>query len=197
MSKKAAEALLQDKKLSRIVKRYGAVRVPRGKPGFMSLVRIIVNQQLSGAAAGTILSRLYDRLGKVGMNPAAALDLPDSEFRGAGVSGGKTRYIKGVAQLLVDRPGFLEEVVAMSDGDAIDALVQIKGIGVWSAGIFLLFDCGRRDIFPVGDAALNRAVKLLYGVDGDAAEAFASRWSPYRSYACLYLWKWLDDPDCS
>lgn len=190
----AIQSLSKDKTLSKIIAHYGSLSIPNSKPDFLALVKIIISQQLSSAAANTIFSRLHDKLGIGEISPSDLANLSDSEFRKAGISGGKTSYIKGVSKLLLDRPMFLDEITKMSDLDAMRALTQIKGIGEWSAGIFLLFDCGRKDIFPIGDVSLNKALKTLYIIDAKEAAQFAKRWSPWRSTACLYLWEWIDNP---
>lgn len=190
----AIDTLSKDRTLSKLIAHYGSLSIPNSKPDFVALVKIIISQQLSSVAAKTIFSRLHEKLGKKEISPSDLANLSSSEFRKAGISGGKTSYIKGISRLLLERPEFLDEINKMSDVDAMSALTQIKGIGEWSAGIFLLFDCGRKDIFPIGDASLNKAIKTLYKIDAKEAAQFAGRWSPYRSTVCLYLWEWIDSP---
>ena len=194
MTKKTREILSQYPVLARLINHFGSLPVPRARADFKAIVRIIIGQQLSGAAARTIFSRLEGRLKAVEFNPSAVRDLKESEFRKVGISRAKTDYIKGVSELLLESPNFLEEVKTMSDSDAFNQLVSIKGIGAWSANIFLLFDCGRKDIFPLGDASLNKAIKVLYRVQPKEVGEFSTRWSPYRSSAAMYFWRWADDP---
>lgn len=194
MDKKVLDSLSKDKILSGMIKHYGPLDLPIASPDFFALVRIIISQQLSGAAARTILARLIERVGTKKMNPSDLVDLTDEDFRKAGISGGKTLYIKGISKLMIENPMFLKKINKMSDIDATRTLMEIKGIGAWSASIFLLFDCGRKDIFPTGDASLNKALQVLYGVDSRDSDQFATQWSPYRSFASLYLWRWADNP---
>ena len=194
MTKKTREILSQDPVLARLIGHFRSLPVPRARADFKAIVRIIIGQQLSGAAARTIFSRLEGRLKAVEFNPSAVRDLKESEFRKVGISRAKTDYIKGVSELLLESPNFLEEVKTMPDSDAFNQLVSIKGIGAWSANIFLLFDCGRKDIFPLGDASLNKAIKVLYRVQPKEVGEFSTRWSPYRSSAAMYFWRWADDP---
>ena len=194
MTKKTRQMLSQDPVLARLINYFGALPVPRARPDFQAMVRIIIGQQLSGAAARTIFSRLEENFTASEFNPCALRDLKESQFRKVGISRAKTEYIKGVADLLLERPKFLDEVKTMSDSDAFNQLVSIKGIGAWSANIFLLFDCGRKDIFPLGDASLNKALSVLYQVQPRDIGEFSTRWSPCRSAAAMYFWRWADDP---
>jgi DNA-3-methyladenine glycosylase II len=194
MTKKARQMLSQDPVLARLIDYFGELPVPRARPDFKAMVRIIIGQQLSGVAARTIFSRLEKSLNSAEFNPRAVIELKESEFRKVGISRAKTEYIKGVSDLLLKRPSFLEEVKKMSDLDAFNQLVALKGIGAWSANIFLLFDCGREDIFPLGDASLNKALKVLYQVQPKDIGEFSARWSPCRSAAAMYFWRWADDP---
>jgi len=194
VTKKTREILSQDPVLARLIGHFGSLPVPRARADFKAIVKIIIGQQLSGAAARTIFSRLEGRLKAAEFNPSAVRKLKESEFRKVGISRAKTDYIKGVSELLLESPNFLEEVKTMPDSDAFNQLVSIKGIGAWSANIFLLFDCGRKDIFPLGDASLNKALKVLYRVQPKEVGEFSTRWSPYRSSAAMYFWRWADDP---
>ena len=150
MTQQARNFLSQDSVLAELIANYGPLSLPRGNPDLTALARIIVGQQLSGAAARTIFSRLRDRINSLEIEPCDLIDMAESEFLEVGISRAKTLYLKGISNLLLERPNFLEDIKKMSDLDAINHLISVKGIGAWSANIFLLFDSGRKDIFPIG-----------------------------------------------
>lgn len=159
---------------------------------FEYLVRVITRQQLSGAAADTIFSRLL-RSCSDEISPHSILALQDSEVRSCGISNSKVRFIRGLAQHMKQRPLFLDEVASAEDKNAHAMLTEINGIGPWSADIFLLFNLRRPDIFPRGDGTLIRTVSKLYRKRKESkVYEVAETWRPYRSAAALLLWAWND-----
>lgn len=164
-------------------------------PNFEGLVKIIINQQLSGAAARTIFGRLKDLVGGR-LTPKKISKIDENLFHEAGISKAKTRYIKNLCNVFKENKNFIEETNLKDDEGALQQLIQIKGIGQWSARIFLLFYLGRSNIFALGDASIYKAIDYLYG-DGftsneENIEALFKRWSPYNSIACMLLWRWID-----
>ena len=160
---------------------------------FLALARIIVGQQVSTAAARTVWGRVEDAF--EGRPTPEALCSPDAEekLRGAGLSGRKASYMIGIAEAVVAgelRPDELDE---LTDEEVIETLVSLRGLGRWSAEMFLLFDLGRPDVFSGGDLGLRHGVRIAYGLDEapspERAAEIAERWSPNRSLACLYLWE--------
>ena len=168
-------------------------RSERSKDRFEALARIIVGQQVSTAAARTVWGRVCDEFG----GPPAPIDLiaadAEERLRACGLSGRKASYMIGIAAAIESgelRPDDLDE---LSDEEVIEALVALKGIGQWSAEMFLIFDLGRPDVFSGGDLGLRRGIQIAYGLDEpptpEESIAIAEAWSPYRSLASFYLWE--------
>jgi len=165
---------------------------PRRKSpaGFPGLLRIIVAQQVSTASAAAILLRLKERLPRA--TPAAFLRLADAELIAAGLSRPKMRYARALAEDLRSRRINLAALAEMEDEAAIAHLTAAKGIGRWSAEIYLLFSLGRPDIMPAGDLALQVAAQRMMGLvrrpDDESLRALAEAWRPHRSAAARFLW---------
>src|ERR1700722_1658263 len=154
--------------------------------GFRSLVRQIVGQQVSVAAADAIRRKMVDGLGT--LSPQTVLAADDTQLRGFGLSIQKIRYIRAIAEAA----GLFERLDSLSDEEAVAALVAIKGVGRWTAETYLMFSEGRLDFFPAGDIALQEGFRLLEGSDVRPTEkalyARAEIWKPYRGIAALLLW---------
>jgi|TARA_A100001011_G_scaffold336127_1_gene365471 DNA-3-methyladenine glycosylase II len=163
---------------------------------FKYLARIIINQQLSSKAAATIYDRFCNLFGDHKVSHSEALKLDPEHFHKCGISKQKTIFIQNIAAEFEKDPYLIEFFNSSSNEAAYERLVQIKGIGQWSASAFLLFNLRRIDIFCVGDGTLNRAIDGLYEInskdDPIAFDSLIESWKPYRSVACLYLWKWID-----
>lgn len=160
------------------------------------LCRAIVGQQLSVKAAATIWGRFEELLGEAGLHPEVVLELAHDEMRGVGLSNAKARYVHGLADAVVNKEIELEKLVEMENEAVVSELIKLKGIGQWTAEMFLMFTLGREDVFSVGDLGLRRAMEKLYGLenpsDGELVR-MAEKWSPYRTYACKVLWDSLDN----
>jgi DNA-3-methyladenine glycosylase II len=161
-----------------------------------ALVRSIVGQQLSTKAARSIYNRLTDRFGGRPPTPAEILaDDPDELRAAAGLSRAKVSFLRSLAEHVEDGSLELERLDALPDDDVIAELVAVKGIGIWTAHMFLMFHLQRPDVLPVGDLGIRNAIKLRYGLDElpDPAEmeTIAEPWRPHRTLACLYLWRSL------
>jgi len=158
--------------------------------GFAGLVKMIVEQQVSVAAAAAIWSRFETGLTHV--TPEAVLAAEDEVFRAAGVSGPKARYIRGIAEAHMGRAIDLERAPELSDDEVLAALTAIKGVGRWTAENYLLFCEGRLDAFPAGDVALQEGVRMADGAEKRPTEkalyARAEAWRPYRGVAAHLLW---------
>ena len=162
---------------------------------FADIVENILGQQLSNRAADTIITRFKNLFGGRHPTPARLLKTPDEKIRACGTSWAKARYVKNVAAAAVDKTLDLENLPAAADEKIYTQLLKIKGIGRWTAEMFLMFTLRRPDIFSPGDAGLQNAVAKLYGVKrGDVKQMvrISGRWRPYRTLACRYLWKSLD-----
>lgn len=184
-----------DKILHTIVKQQGPILLPSTDSPFRHLIRIVTGQQLNTKVAATIYKRVENHVG-IGYLPTDILNTKDEEFRTLGLSKSKTSYIKAVA----DAAGFEEQnfddLGNLSDEDVLKQLIAIRGIGTWSAQMFLMFQLKRPDVFAPGDFGLRKSMSILYGYSIEEKEQFwekiASHWSPYRTLASLHLWKYLD-----
>jgi DNA-3-methyladenine glycosylase II len=161
-----------------------------------ALVRSIVGQQLSGRAARAIYTRLMDRFGGRPPTPAEVLaDDPDELRAAAGLSHAKVAYLRSLAEHVTDGSLKLEAMNELADDEVIAELVAVKGLGLWSAHMFLMFHLQRRDVLPVGDLGIRRAIMLSYELPElpkpAEMEQIAEPWRPYRTLACLYLWRSL------
>ncbi|MBI3190536.1 DNA-3-methyladenine glycosylase 2 family protein, partial [archaeon] len=158
---------------------------------FNILVLSIANQQLSGKAAMTIYKRLRSLCnGKV--TPERIFKLKPSTIRKAGFSYPKVSYIKDLSKKFMNREISPHRFHFQSDEEVLEELVKIKGIGRWTAEMFLMFSLGREDVFPADDLGIKKAISKIYGVKDTSQknlDNFSKRWKPYRSYASLYLWK--------
>jgi len=187
-----------DRTLADLVKRHGPCGLPsaRGMDRFAGLVRSIVSQQLSAKAAGTIHGRVLTALGDRGATPAAILDTPEDTLRACGLSRAKIASVRDLAAKVGDGTLALDALDALDDERVIEAMTAVRGIGRWSAEMFLIFRLGRPDILPVGDVGVQRAMRNLYGLRKHPSPArmteLARPWKPYRSVACWYLWRSLD-----
>jgi DNA-3-methyladenine glycosylase II len=175
----------------------GDARVGRPGDHYGALLRSIVGQQLSTKAARAIYNRLTDRFGGRTPTPQEVLaDDPDELRLAAGLSRAKTTYLRSLAEHVIDGSLELERLEQLGDDEAIAELVAVKGIGTWSAHMFLMFDLERPDILPVGDLGIRKAVMAAYGLDelplAPVIEAIAEPWRPYRTLASRFLWRSLD-----
>jgi DNA-3-methyladenine glycosylase II len=184
-----------DPVLKDIIEQVGDYRIEFRSPEFGSLVRSIVSQQLSGRVARVLLARLEEAAGGK-ITPEAILKLRPSRMRSLGLSGQKTAYIRDLARQTRDGQLVFEELPGLSDAEVIERLTQVKGIGMWTAHMFLIFALRRTDVLPVGDLGVRAAIRKAYGLaelPGPAEiEGLAARWRPYCTVASWYLWRSLE-----
>jgi DNA-3-methyladenine glycosylase II len=174
--------------------------VRRGRPPtdhYGALVRSIVGQQLSTKAARAIYGRLSERFGGRAPTPVEVLAEDPEELRAAaGLSRAKVGFLRSLAEHVLDGSLELERLDEMPDEDVIAELVAVKGLGPWTAHMFLMFHLQRPDVLAVGDLGIRRAVMIRYGMEALPApselEILGEPWRPYRTLACLYLWRSLD-----
>jgi DNA-3-methyladenine glycosylase II len=189
-----------------LIDRYGGpdgVLERRGRrPGdaYGALLRAIVGQQLSTKAARTIYGRLTDIFGGDAPSPAELLAADPEALRGAGLSRPKVAYLRDLAEHVEDGALELGRLPELPDEEVSEQLTAVKGLGQWTADMFLIFHLGRPDVLPVGDLGIRRAAELAYGLrklpSPERLTRLARPWRPYRSLACLYLWRSLDnEPD--
>jgi DNA-3-methyladenine glycosylase II len=192
-----------DPVLAEVIARVG--RLPNARDGrpdpddhYGALVRSIVGQQLSVLAARAIYGRLLARFDGHTPTPQQILaDDPEDLRAAAGLSRAKTAYLRSLAEHVISGELELERMSALDDDTVIAELTAVKGIGVWSAHMFLMFHLERPDVMPVGDLGIRRAIQLAYGLDAlPGAEemlAIAEPWRPQRTLACRYLWRSLSN----
>ena len=185
----------RDPILAGIIDRVGDYRIQFRQPVFETLVRSIVYQQLSGKVASVIYGRLAHAVaGKV--TPENILKLRPSRMRTLGLSTQKTAYIRDLARHTRDGVVVFENLPALSDQDVIEHLTVVKGIGVWTAHMFLMFALQRHDVLPTGDLGIRTAMRKAYGLEAnplpDEMERIAAAWRPYCSVASWYLWRSLE-----
>ena len=182
-----------DSILARIIERVGPYRIQYREPDFSALARAIVFQQLHGTAARAILERVLALAGNGRLTAPAVLRIPVRRLRAAGLSAAKARYIRDLAQKTVAGAIRFRQLPAMSDAEVIATLTQVKGIGVWTAHMFLIFALRRPDVLAVGDYGVRAAVQKAYDLPHlpkpGELERIATAWHPYCSVACWYLWR--------
>jgi len=189
--------------LAQILDQYGPDGLRDRREGgqtahYDALVRAIVGQQLSTKAAAAIYRRLADRFGGRGPTPQEVLaDDPELLRAAAGLSRAKVTFLHSLAEHVINGSLELEKLDQLSDDEVIAELTAVKGIGVWSAHMFLMFHLERPDVLAVGDLGVRKAMMLAYGLevmpDPATMEAIAASWSPHRTLACRYLWRSLDN----
>jgi DNA-3-methyladenine glycosylase II len=186
----------RDPRLGALIKGVGPCRLPdsRTREPFMSLVRAILAQQLSGKAATTIYNRVVDLVGgQEALSPVSLLAVDPADLRKAGVSGPKASYLRDLAERVADGRLDLHALESQNDEEVIVAITSVKGLGRWSAEMFLMFKLNRPDIFPVADLGIVKGVQKLFGMKRRpkplTMERLAESWRPYRSVAAWYLWR--------
>lgn len=190
--------LRRDPVLAAVIKKYGACGLASAQRAdhFSALVRAITGQQLSTKAASTIYARLA-ALMPGGVTPAALSTLTIEQMRAVGMSRQKTAYFRDLCDKCLSGAVALDSLESMTDDEVIAALTQVKGIGRWSAEMFLMFRLHRPDVLPVDDLGIVNAVKNVYGLrkrpTADRIRKIGEAWRPYRSVASWYLWRSLDN----
>ncbi len=181
-----------DPVLANIIERVGPYRVDFREATFESLARSIVYQQLSGKAAATIFGRLVHAVGGK-VTPANVLKLSPEELRSFGFSKQKASYVMDLAERVHRAEVVFEDLHILPDDEVIATLTQVKGVGVWTVHMFLMFAMQRPNVLPVGDLGIQKAVQKAYKMRKAAkpadVERVASKWHPYCSVAAWYLWR--------
>ena len=184
----------RDKKLKSIISSYhGETMTLRGEP-FYSLVRAIVGQQISVKAADSVFKRLSEAAGKI--KPEIIANMPAELLRSCGLSASKVIYLHALSNHFLENKKRIKTMHTMSDEEVIADLTSIKGIGKWSAEMFLIFSLGRPDVFPFADLGLIKGIHRHYNNSNPMEKAeilqLSERWKPYRTVATWYLWRSLD-----
>jgi DNA-3-methyladenine glycosylase II len=171
----------------------------RGRPedAYGALLRSIVGQQLSTKAARSIYNRLVELFGGKTPSPQELLDADPETVRAVGLSNAKVRYVRSLAEHVLSGELELDKLDSLGDEEVEREVTAVKGLGQWTAHMFLIFHLGRPDVLPVGDLGVRRAVERAYGLEelpsAEELERLGERWAPYRSLASLYLWESLDN----
>jgi DNA-3-methyladenine glycosylase II len=199
MKKAIAHLRLHDPVLKAIIDSVGEYRISFREPDFETLVKSIVSQQLSGRVASVIFGRLAKAAGGA-LTPESVLKLRPSRMRALGLSTQKTAYIRDLARHARAGEVVFEELLALPDDEVIERLTRVKGIGVWTVHMFLIFALRRTDVLPTGDLGIRNAIRKAYGMEElptpAQMEAMAERWRPYATVASWYLWRSLE-PDAN
>ncbi len=175
-----------------------ALRARRDGEHFDHIARAIVYQQLSGKAAATIHARLLALFGGRHPTPRQLMRADATRLRAAGLSGRKVEYLKDLARRAASRSLPFETLHKLPDDEVVAALTSVRGIGEWTAQMFLMFRLGRPDVLPTLDLGVRKGVQLLYGLrtlpSPDRVERIGARWAPHRTIASWYLWRRVDVP---
>jgi DNA-3-methyladenine glycosylase II len=187
-----------DPVLASVIERVGPYRIEYREPGFETLVRSIVYQQISGKVAAAILGRLIGLMPRRKLTPKAVLTLTPEQMRGVGLSAQKAAYIRDLAVHTKARTVNFASVLDLPDESVIEHLTKVKGVGVWTAHMFLIFALRRPDVLPTGDLGVRMAIQKAYELEelpkARQIEEMAMAWRPYCSVATWYLWRSLDGP---
>ena len=184
-----------DPVLAAIIDRVGSYRMNYDEPSFASLAEAIVYQQLHGKAAASIFKRLTDLTG-LPLEPEGILKLSDAQMRTAGLSKQKLSYLRDLAAKTQSGEVQFSHLPGLADEDVIKELTRVKGVGVWTAHMFLIFSLRRVNVLPTGDLGIQMAMRKHYRKrklpKPAQMERIAKPWEPYRTVACWYLWRSLD-----
>jgi DNA-3-methyladenine glycosylase II len=189
-----------DEALAGLIERVGAYDAPRRSDPYAALVRAILFQQLAGAAASAIQRRFFAMYSDEDKppSPPQMLETTDEQFRSAGVSRQKAGYLRDLAAHVTDRRLDLQGLPALSDTEVIQQVTAVKGLGEWSAHMFLMFHLGRPDVLPVGDLGVRHGMRITYGLPGlptpKEALGIGAPWAPFRSVGSWYMWRAVEPP---
>jgi DNA-3-methyladenine glycosylase II len=200
ITQEAAKYLVRnDKRLAPVIERVGLCTIRPHKNYYQELVDSIISQQLSVKAAAAIEGRFRDMFGGHFPSPEEILTKNVDQLRGIGFSYAKGRYVQDLAQKIIDGSVKFDTIDSLSNEEVVAELTAVKGIGEWTAHMFLMFCMGRSDVLPVGDLGVRNGVKALYGFQNAPSPddvrdiATKNQWHPYESIASWYIWQSLDN----
>lgn len=192
----AVRHLKKDKILRGVIKNFPIPVLKKGSKYFSALVRSIIYQQLSGASARSIERKFLLLFKKDKLTPENLLKLKDEQFKSSGISPQKMRYLRDLALRFQDGTINPKNFHRMSDDEIVEHLVVVKGVGVWTAHMFLMFTLNRFDVLPTGDLGIQKGFKFVFNLRNLPSEKqmhkFAEKWKPYRTIASMYLWRVAD-----
>ncbi|MGI0064026.1 MAG: DNA-3-methyladenine glycosylase family protein [Nitrosopumilaceae archaeon] len=199
IDKKAVKFLKKDPKFAKIIMQVGDYNVKITKNRYQSLVEAIISQQLSGSAANSIIKKFRKLYKSKFPKPRDVIKTSDSKLRTTGLSKMKIVYIKELSKKIESKELNMRKISTQSDEQVIEVLTDVKGIGRWTAEMFLIFSLGRLDILPVGDLGLKKGIQSMYSLkdlpEKEQIEQLTESWKPYRTVATWYLWKSLQKFD--
>lgn len=196
MWKKAEKFLLEDKYIGPLIKKYGPCKIKpsKKKDYFIDLVDAITSQQLSGKAATTIFTRVKERCGGE-ITPEKLKKLKTEQLRKCGLSYAKCSYVKDLAEKVLTGQLKVKKLDKLPDEEVLKELIAVKGIGRWTAEMFLMFSLARPDVFPVDDLGIRKGMQKLLKRNSNSPKIgkFAEQWMPYRTVASWYVWEIVDN----
>lgn len=193
---KGLKKLKKDKDLASLISEMEVPTFPTENNHFQSLIKFIIYQQLSLRSAKAIYDRLLLLFKKNGFYPKNFKKIDQKKIFEAGVSRPKIKYMNEVADTFINEKNYLKNSDSLSNTEIMETLVKIKGIGPWTAEMFLMFTLNRLDIFPLKDLGIQKGIQQLYKLDKIPSDQYmikkSNQWAPYRTIASLYLWKLID-----
>jgi DNA-3-methyladenine glycosylase II len=193
MDDRVAATLREDPTMARLIDRHGPLAIEPADDAFARLCTSIVNQQLSTASASAIHGRMVDALDGA-VAPESLLAADEAALRETGLSGTKVEYLRNAADAFRDDDRDLTRagLAAVDDDAVVDRLTEIRGVGEWTARMYLIFALGREDVLPLGDLAVRKGIEQVYNDGDDLSRAemheIGAAWRPYRSYGTRYIW---------
>lgn len=191
--------LSRDKKLKKLIEEHGEFKLQKKKNLCLYLCYSILSQQLSTKVATVIKNRFIDLYGGE-PTPQQIVDTPFDKLRGIGMSNAKVNYVQNVARFEMEKGMDHKKLSRMSDEEVIAYLTQIKGVGRWTTEMLLMFALCREDVFAIDDLGIQNAMIGLYKLDNKDKKKLkedllriSGKWSPFRTYACMYMWRWKDN----
>jgi DNA-3-methyladenine glycosylase II len=192
--------LSKDKKMRKLVEAGKPHKLVKKKNLCIYLCASIISQQLSIKVADVIFKRFIELYDGKEPTPQQIINTPFEKLRSIGLSNAKTNYVKNVAQFEIEQGLHHTKLNKMSDEEVINYLIAIKGVGRWTVEMLLMFALGREDVFAVDDLVIQNSMIQLYKLDNSDKKKMkiemlrlSQKWSPYRTYACLHLWRWKDN----
>ena len=188
--------LSRDKVLKKVIRKLGPVSLKKRNRVYLRLCESIVSQQLSVKAADTIYARFLSLFNGQEPTPQQIMDTPLERLRAAGLSRAKSMYLQNVARFEIEKGMEVRRLNRMTNEEVIAYLTQIKGVGRWTVEMLLMFVLAREDVFAVDDIGLQNAMAGLYGLNRKHKRfkkqilTITGNWAPFKTYACIYLWRW-------
>jgi DNA-3-methyladenine glycosylase II len=196
--------LSKDKKLKKVLDLQEPLELKQRKNVCLRLCASIMSQQLSTKVAEVLFRRFLELYNGAEPTPQQIADTPFETLRGIGLSNAKTSYVQNVAQFAIEHKLTDGVLKKLPNDEVLQLLTQIKGVGKWTVEMLLMFTLGREDVFAVDDYGIQVAMKKLYNLDDSNKKQFkeellkrSQKWKPYRTYACMHLWRWKDAPNAT